>query len=264
MKTGTLISPEEARILVAEDHPLNQMFVRKSLERFGVKTFEIVPNGLEAYKRYSTSPWDIILMDCHMPEMSGYEATKGIRTLEQKTGAHAFIIAMTANTMDGEREKCLECGMDDYIKKPINISELKHALKQCLKFEDDLDVEPKEKAVWNDLAPVDISRLRAFSEGNPATEKQMVRVFLEQSEKNIALIRMQNASKNTLAIKEAAHMFKGGAINIGAVTLSQICDRIEHFSGTSGGRAALIESVEKEFNRVKHYLDELGLLEKQA
>src|SRR4051812_23515453 len=111
MATTTLIPSEKASVLVAEDHPLNQMFVKKSLEKLGIGHFEIVPNGLEALKKYSTGKWNLVLMDCHMPEMDGYKATKEIRTLEKKTGAHVIIIAMTANTMEGEKEKCLECGM---------------------------------------------------------------------------------------------------------------------------------------------------------
>jgi CheY-like chemotaxis protein/HPt (histidine-containing phosphotransfer) domain-containing protein len=260
MKKITLISPETARILVAEDHPLNQMFMRKSLQRFGIGYFEVVPDGLQALQRHTAEPFDLIFMDCHMPEMTGYAATKEIREIERKTSAHVLIVAMTANTMEGEREKCLACGMDEYISKPINLSELQHLLKRWLQFEDDLDVTPTKKTTWNSSAPVDVSRLRDMAEGNPALEKEMARLFVEQSEKNLATLKQSHARKDLDTLREAAHMFKGGASGIGATGLAQVCDRLEYFEGTNGGRAALIEGVGKEYASVKYYLEELGLL----
>jgi two-component system sensor histidine kinase/response regulator len=260
MKILDPIPPEKASILIAEDHPLNQMFLRKALERFGVANFEVVPNGLEAFKRFSAAKWDLILMDCHMPEVTGYEATKAIRDHEQKNGGHVTIIAMTANTTDGEREKCLAIGMDEYISKPINVSELKHLLRRWLKFEDDLETEPQEKATFTNQAPVDISKLRTFSGKDPVLEKEMVRVFIEQSEQNMIIMKQACSKKNHKLAKETAHMFKGGAASLGAETLSQMCDRMEHFEGTDGGRSALVEAIGKEYSRVKHYLEELELL----
>ena len=126
--------PDQARVLVAEDQKLNQILIKKLLERFGVGYFEVVNNGVEVLQRYKDASWDAILMDCHMPEKNGYDATIDIRTLEKETGKHVPIIAMTANAMAGDRDECFQCGMDEYTSKPINIEELKAILGQWINF----------------------------------------------------------------------------------------------------------------------------------
>lgn len=263
MKKSGALTPADAAILVAEDHPLNQMFVRKALQRFGVGRFEVVSNGAEAFRMFGEAHWDLILMDCHMPEMDGYETTKAIREAEKKTGAHAVIIAMTATTTAGEREKCLAIGMDEYISKPINVSELKYLLANWLKFDDDMGGVSGPKPAWNNQTPVDISVLQAVDK-DPAAQKEMVRAFILQSDQNMALLRQAaGPKKSARTVKETAHMFKGGSASLGAAALSQMCDRLEVFEGTDGGRMALVEAIGKEYGQVRHYLEELGLLERK-
>lgn len=107
------------RVLVAEDNYVNQKVIRRQLERWGVQV-EIAENGNEVLEWLSRAPFDLVLMDCQMPEMDGYEATRRIRAYEAPRGLHIPIIALTANALEGDREKCLECGMDDYLSKPID------------------------------------------------------------------------------------------------------------------------------------------------
>jgi CheY-like chemotaxis protein/two-component sensor histidine kinase len=111
------------RILLAEDNAVNQRLVVRTLERNG-HTVEVAPTGLEALKRIDQMPVDLVLMDVHMPEMDGLTATRILRSRELDTGSHLPIIAMTANAMRGDREKCLEAGMDDYISKPLHLDAL--------------------------------------------------------------------------------------------------------------------------------------------
>ena len=123
------------RVLVAEDNLINQKVTLNQLRklRFSAKT---VANGLEVLEALEQIPYDLILMDCEMPEMGGYEATRAIRKREQSLDqdgrwkSPVYIIAMTANAMAGEREKCLAAGMDDYLSKPVRISELQAALER--------------------------------------------------------------------------------------------------------------------------------------
>ncbi len=129
-----VIPTQTARLLVAEDHPLNKILIGKILSRFGIGAFEVVENGEAVLKRYREGVWDVILMDCHMPGKDGYETAKEIRRLEGGTGKHIPIVAMTASAMIGDREKCLCNGMDDYISKPIDLDELKDVLGQWLYF----------------------------------------------------------------------------------------------------------------------------------
>lgn len=130
-----LTAPGEARILVAEDQVVNQMLIKQLLRRFGVRQAVMVETGAEVLEAFRDGPWTLILMDCYMPDRNGYEATREIRVLEAKTGGHVPILAMTANAMVGDREKCLEAGMDDYVSKPINIKQLKEMMGQWIAFE---------------------------------------------------------------------------------------------------------------------------------
>src|SRR5215475_6099633 len=136
--SGTLAgsSPQPVRILVAEDSPLNQQVALKQLEKLGYQA-DAVSDGSQVLDALGRAHFDIILMDCQMPEMSGYEATWQIREREKQTAgesgpARIYIIAMTANTEADNREKCLAAGMDDFINKPVQLPELEAALHRAL------------------------------------------------------------------------------------------------------------------------------------
>ncbi len=132
---GTCHSSEpvthRARVLIAEDNAVNQKVARALLSKLGVKA-EIVPDGRAAARAALVHPYDAIFMDCQMPEMNGFEATRAIRR-EERPGAHVPIIAMTAESADGGREACLAAGMDDYLVKPIQLAELDRALRTWLR-----------------------------------------------------------------------------------------------------------------------------------
>jgi CheY-like chemotaxis protein len=125
-------APREAtvRVLLAEDNPINQKVGEAMLHKLGAEVV-IVPNGVEAVARAREGGFDLVLMDCQMPELDGYEATTQIRAWEQlQASPRLTIIAMTANAMSGDRERCLEAGMDDFMSKPVNLKVLGQALKR--------------------------------------------------------------------------------------------------------------------------------------
>lgn len=117
------------RLLLVEDNKINQMVAGKFLEKFGY-AYDVAENGAQALERMTTNAYDAILMDCQMPVMDGFEATKRIRLLEQVQNTHVPIIGLTANALEGDREKCLACGMDDFTTKPIKVDELQNKLAQ--------------------------------------------------------------------------------------------------------------------------------------
>jgi len=121
-------SQRRLRILVAEDSPVNQKLMVRLLEKWG-HTVVVAHNGREALAALDEQRFDAVLMDIQMPEMDGFEATAAIRTQEETTGPHVPIIAMTAHAMQGDRERCLEVGMDGYVAKPIRARELFEAIE---------------------------------------------------------------------------------------------------------------------------------------
>lgn len=123
---------DQPRILVAEDNPVNQKVVVGFLKKLGMQSIEVVDNGEKALVMFENGHFDLILMDCQMPKMDGYEAARSIRAIETETGLHIPIIAMTANAMVGDREKCLAAGMDDYLAKPLTVQDLKDSLAHWL------------------------------------------------------------------------------------------------------------------------------------
>jgi signal transduction histidine kinase/ActR/RegA family two-component response regulator len=130
-RSSTRAPSGSARILVAEDNSINQLLVLAQLRSLGY-TANAVANGREAVDALSSVPYDLILMDCQMPEVDGFEATKIIRKLEKSTGHHITIIALTANAMKEDQEKCLQCGMDDYLSKPLKREALGRAIERWL------------------------------------------------------------------------------------------------------------------------------------
>ncbi len=120
-----------AHILVAEDNPINQMVVQASLTKLGCKV-DLVATGIEAYRAAVAGAYDLIFMDCHMPELDGYEATRRIRASEQALGRRTPILALTAGALNEDRERCLAAGMDEHLSKPLTRLALTAALDRWL------------------------------------------------------------------------------------------------------------------------------------
>ena len=129
------------RILVAEDNPINQFVIKNTMKRYGLEV-DLVDNGIKAFEAVQAGQYNLVLMDCQMPEMDGYEATKLIRNLPDFALSRTPIVALTANSMMGDKEICLQAGMDGFIGKPIVLRELEDALRTYLLFRDKLRMAP--------------------------------------------------------------------------------------------------------------------------
>ena len=124
-------------MLVVEDNPVNQKVALKMLQSFGVSPFS-ASNGLEALEELERNSFDLVLMDCHMPEMDGYAATRALRERERVMSLKRTpVVALTADALDGDREKCIESGMDDHLPKPLILDELSKTLQRWLLPPDD-------------------------------------------------------------------------------------------------------------------------------
>lgn len=248
----------EAKALLVEDYHVNQVFAQKLLKKFGFTQIDLAENGAEALMKYRTQGYDVIFMDCQMPEMDGYQATGKIREIEQDTPLHTPIIAMTANAMMGDREKCLKSGMDDYISKPLRAEHLR-AILQALFILDDasaniLATKKGDRPSDQDLPAVDIEQLRVFTDGDLDEEKELGELFLEQAGEMIALLKGNLTDDTRDVWKSAAHRFKGSSGNLGAMKLHHLCKRAEsHFEDADTAKEEMLAAIIAETKRVEAF-----------
>ena len=203
-------------ILVVEDNGVNQKVMLQQLENLGYSS-DAVGNGLEAIQALEHVPYDLVLMDCQMPEMDGYAATAMIRKREgQKT--HMPIIAMTAHVMTGDREKCLAAGMDDYIPKPIKTENLRATL-----------------ARWEGSSPGEKKSAPAGAVSNssqnplndPRFVRQVSRLFVQETPKYLQAMRHALKKKDTQALYVAAHTLAGSCCIVGTQEIKSLCRELE-------------------------------------
>ncbi len=239
---------KEARILVGEDHLLNQAFMKRLLPKMGFENFDIVDNGQMVLDALNNAAYDLILMDCHMPVVSGYDAVEQLRVQEKGTDRHIPVIAMTADAMAGTREKCLIAGMDDYISKPLSPDELKLVMGRWVTFpeEDDNKDSPPVKE-QKDGGP----SLKAFA-NNEEDLHQLVSLFIQQSEESINTLKNNcTDGKNTVWV-EAAHKLKGSAAAARAKKLESLCAKAQKMeSATTRERKAMLNEISAAYNKVK-------------
>ena len=259
-----------ARILVADDHHVNQQLAVMLVERLGYRA-DVVANGQEAIEALSRMSYDAILMDCHMPQIDGYEATRAIRGSEGQT-RHTPIIAMTANAMTGDREKCLNAGMDDYLSKPLRPEELERVLAHWLQQEVQHQGPEKPSLTPPPPAPdilvgkpqplqaINLNTLQQWEEmaGKEFVVK-MAEKFLEDATDCITAIEHAIDNHEAISLTETAHGLKGICRNMGADVLAQVAYELEQASAgnADGDLPAFLSKISQEFQRVQAALKEV-------
>jgi PAS domain S-box-containing protein len=240
-------------ILLAEDNLTNQDVIRRQLNLLGY-TCELAINGAEALAAYKTGGYALLLTDCHMPEMDGYELTGSIRGLEHGSGKRLPIIAVTANALQGEAERCLAAGMDDYISKPIAMPALVAALKKWMPAPREASpAEPSAGPLIDERAIKDI-----FGDDD-TTFKEILVSFVGPSQSIISDILAARDRRAAADVKDAAHKLKSSARSIGATVLADLCVALEK-AGKSGDWAEidmLAPKAREEFGRVEVYISKL-------
>lgn len=264
-----------AQVLLVEDNEINQDVTNTMLQHFGCKA-DIAANGLEAINMYQPAKHDLIFMDCQMPEMDGYEATRVIR--KKETGRRVPIIAMTAHAMSSDREKCLQAGMDDYMSKPFTLEELYEKIKQWVKKQPqhNADGEPENDVEQTPDAPdqpqfpviktpsLDQSYLKKIMElqggSNPQLLVMIIEKFLQKIPPIIESIEQFVTEQDYENIRIQAHSMKSSSLNLGAVTFSDICKHMEYLhSNTEKDEQAPVffEQLKREFEDVRTDLNAL-------
>ena len=251
------------RILIVDDHPVNMLFARKLLKKMGFESLDEAENGRQAVEKVENAehPYDLILMDCQMPEMDGFEACRHIREREARNEYQRVpIIAMTANAMEGDRDRCLQAGMDDYITKPINPDKL-HDVMACWldldQTEPALNDAPAKEDHQTALAPVDLSLLELFTDGDSEQERLLAETYLKVGHTCLETMRRHIGQESSVEEwKMAAHKLKGSSAQIGSQALSELCLKAEHDSQADlQTKASYISDIENEFERVKAFFN---------
>jgi signal transduction histidine kinase/CheY-like chemotaxis protein/HPt (histidine-containing phosphotransfer) domain-containing protein len=256
-EASAFVDFSQFRLLVVDDHPVNMMFARKLLRKMGFVQIDEATNGLEALKILKDNNYDygLILMDCQMPEMDGFEACRKLREKEiELSRTRIPVIAMTAHAMEGDRARCLQAGMDDYISKPVNPDKLHTVLDQWLNRNDSGAKQYDEKRMETQESDIiDLNHLSLFTDGDPEQEKTLTDVFLPAGEGILNIMRAHLEERNTNDDwKHAAHKLKGSAAQIGANKLSAVCLQAETKVGASQQeKKDIFKMIEKQFNDVK-------------
>ncbi|HEX2877779.1 MAG TPA: ATP-binding protein, partial [Polyangiaceae bacterium] len=226
-------SPSSRRILVAEDNPINQEVIREVLSELGYDA-HIVDNGLEALTALEQEAFPVVLMDCQMPELDGYGAAREIRRRESGAG-HIPLIAVTAHAFEGERQKALSAGMDDYVTKPISGEVLAEVIQRW--WPKDLSREPEsgERLASQEgvKAAAAEPQQRALDPSVRRSEA-VARIFLKYVPAQIDSIGQAIAANDEATLKAAAHKLKGSCLAVGVPRMAELCAAIEQGEGDLG------------------------------
>lgn len=249
------VSSAPLRVLVAEDNAINQELVVSVLRKRGHHVV-VTNNGreaIEAIDAHEREPFDVVLMDGQMPDMDGFQATAAIRARERTTGAHIPIVAMTASAVDGDRERCLEAGMDSYISKPIHSPDLLHVI-EALAAGVDVAAEPYAEPL------IDSVSLHARVDGDLNLLKRMVDPFVADCTRVVGSLRVALSRQDCRTLERSAHFLKGSVGNFCSQPLFDLVHRLERMAkaGDLAEAETLMSPIEDGVERLRQELVTLG------
>jgi signal transduction histidine kinase/CheY-like chemotaxis protein/HPt (histidine-containing phosphotransfer) domain-containing protein len=248
---GSLAPVTEARVLVADDDPINQRVLRRILGQLGF-TCELVSDGAQAVEKVISSQFDVVLMDCQMPWMDGFEATRQIRAHEAAGGRRTCIVALTASSSDEDRRLSREAQMDGFLTKPATAEQLHEAITRVLRdsaANTHLLAPPRSREPTFDAAR--LAGLRAADASNDgAAAKAAIERFLEQAPRNLDAMRAALDVRDFEAVAKAAHNLESSSAYLGALRLSRLSSELERLT-----RSERVASVERGLESVRAELD---------
>jgi diguanylate cyclase (GGDEF)-like protein/PAS domain S-box-containing protein len=240
--TAAVTAPETVRqILVAEDNSVNQKVAVYHLEKLGFNAC-VVENGREALEALSHTSYGLVLMDCQMPGLDGYEATRAIRKAEAGSGRHIPVIAMTAHAITGDRDKCIAAGMDDYLSKPFTSEQLKDMLERWLPSgpaPTEMTPDVEKTAALDSLHDANVilkelERLHGLRmEDDPDFFGRLASVYIEETPVRLAALREAVATGDAALLHKTAHYLKSSTANIGEKALSSLFGELEEMGCSS-------------------------------
>jgi CheY-like chemotaxis protein/HPt (histidine-containing phosphotransfer) domain-containing protein len=269
----TLAQRLPLRLLLCDDNAINQKVAARLIQQMGYKP-DLSANGLDALAALDRQPYDMVFMDIQMPEMDGIEATRIIRERQRDRARHPnykspiIIIAMTANAMAGDREKCLSAGMDDYLPKPVRPEDVRRVIERWASAASASDTPPAAPAQTAtatealapaqeaEPAPVNMERLLDFTNGNPDDLRELVTLYLRQTGEQVEQLKRAIDANTPAEVRRLAHSCAGASATCGMVRIVPLLRDLER-QGHDGKltRPELGQEVENEFNRIRIYLE---------
>ena len=274
-RKGPMRRPASAgHILLAEDNPTNQQVCMAMLKRLGLQV-DVVSNGLEVLDALWRKKYKLVLMDCQMPEMDGFEATRRLRAGEASgsSGAspsHTTVIALTANAMTEDREQCMAAGMNDYLSKPFSLDQLDFILERWLR--DDISISDPFSGKRSSSSEVvggedeTVIDERAFEDilvlddgGGKNLLSSILTTYLDHSRELIANLIMGLEQNNRQVVKTSAHSLKSSSANVGALGLADLCKRVENetYVSSTASASELKLKIEAEYRKVRTALQKI-------
>jgi CheY-like chemotaxis protein len=237
-------APISGCILVVEDNAVNQKVAVRLLEKLGCRV-DVAANGREALAMLSQLAYHVVLMDCQMPEMDGFAATAAIRQLELSTGRHVPIIAMTANAMQGDRERCLAAGMDGYLSKPMRADDLYAVIDQF---------RPEGPALPEDslAPPIDLVAALIAADGARELLQELMQVLLSEYPGQLVTLRAALEHSDACSLERTAHSLKGALGTVGAVRAQVLAQELEATGSADQMENApsLVQQLDAELTRL--------------
>ena len=259
------------RILLCDDNAINQKVATRIVQQLGYQP-GLANNGREALDSLDRQPYDLILMDVMMPEMDGLEATRLIRE-RQKSGAPNYssrivIVALTAHAMQGDREKCLAAGMDDYLAKPIRPADVRQVIERWNPETRAARLAKSAPAAEAALPPpaaeppVEMDRLNSLVDGDPGSMRELVELYLKQTTQQITQLEAAVRANNADEVRRVAHSCAGASATLGMTRLVPMLRDLEKqgASGTLTTAAQVCENATREFKLIQNFLAALPAL----
>jgi CheY-like chemotaxis protein/HPt (histidine-containing phosphotransfer) domain-containing protein len=276
----TLASRFPLRVLLCDDNIINQKVALRLLQQMGYRA-DLAANGLEALAALDRQPYDLIFMDVMMPEMGGLEATRLIRERQKQDSQFPnykpsiIIVAMTASAMQGDREKCLAAGMDDYVAKPVRLEEVRTIVERwavvaskaeptqttATATQTSPDVQaPARSSLAAAPAqddPVDMTRLLDFTDGDPDNLRELVTLYLDQTGQQVGQLEAAVQANSAQEVRRVAHSCAGASATCGMRRLVLLLRELERqgFEGRLTNANQLSHQVGEEFERIRHFLE---------
>lgn len=257
---------KQKKILLAEDNEINQMLAMEMLEAWGLQV-DLAEDGKQAVEAACNNSYDLILMDCQMPSLDGFQATEAIRREEKNRGEKPVpIIAVTANAMPGDKDSCLSAGMDDFLTKPFRKTELLGALQSHLHVdtikydgEETFSAMAGQNGVAEILNPAALVRIMALQRPDkPDMVQHVINMYLKKAPELLGKLQDAIHEKDTNTLFRAAHNLKSNSATLGAEKLSELAKQLEQLgrSGSCEGAEALVADIEQAYGEAEKALQQ--------